>query len=217
MAMRTKGRLLAGATALMAVTSVPAYAAFVDAETAIEAVGSFGPGSGKDQSNVGPSTDSDDTLLAFAPFDDTADPVSFDTAKAPSDASPNTVLDAVNDFLTTDVSLTSLGDNGRFGGDNSDNDIFGDKITGDGGCTVGCNFDPDGAFAYYVVKYGQLYALFQDGGDNIAHYDLGGKNFGTSNHTYVTPLPAAAWMMIGGLGLIGGAVKWRRRGAAEEV
>lgn len=33
----------------------------------------------------------------------------------------------------------------------------------------------------------------------------------------VVPLPAAAWMMIGGLGLIGGAVKWRRRGAAAEA
>lgn len=32
-------------------------------------------------------------------------------------------------------------------------------------------------------------------------------------NTGVVPLPAAAWMFLGGLGVVGGALKWRRRAA----
>ncbi len=204
----------------MMLTAASADAAFVDAVTASADTGNdFGQGQGEDQSNVRPCTESDDTLLAFAPVADAASAVAFDKHKAPANADPPTVRDAVNDVLGLNEKLVSFSDRdapGRLDVPDAHAHL-GDL----GGCAANagtfCKFRIEKDFSYDVARYGTIYSLFEDGGDNIAHFDLGDGNYETSKLTFNTPLPAAAWMMLGGLGTIGGAVARTRRTARADA
>ena len=211
-----KGMLFATAAGAVMLTAASVEAAFVEASTALsDTVGTF---DGNTQTGVTPSTGSDDTLLAFAPFDDKRDPVIFDRLLAPSPPNPAEVATAASTFLGFDVALVDFKNQSELGRIDVPDGSFDTLV---GGCstagTGGCNFDIGEPFAYYAVKYSNAFALFADGGDNIAHYELGASNADTSNVTFLTPIPAAAWMMIGGLGMIGGAVARNRRKARADA
>ena len=83
-------------------------------------------------------------------------------------------------------------------------------------CTVDCSFAAAADFVYFVVKYDGLWALFENtDGDQNAEYKLGADNFGTSNITFLTPIPGAVWLFgTGLLGLLGIGYTRRRQATA---
>ena len=208
MAMRTKGWLLAGAGAaafgLTALTAGEARAAFVPGtvngsfsgmtvldtfvdEQEASSCGDKFDNSCNDTSNIGtyPGTQADNSF---------------------GGASEAAVKFYLDELLGPDISLTSASslrvnvpESGNSESDKGKDALFTipeDDLTG---------------FAYLGIKYGQRFAFFELTSGDV---EINGLDFELSNYTAITPLPAAAWMMIGGLGLIGGAVKWRRRATA---
>lgn len=159
-------------------------AAFFAAPLSDPTILGVGAGGGKNQANV--SGLAGDVFLGI--FDDLGS------------ASASTVLTAVQGVLGSGVSvLTSVGDGGRL------DDSNGFPLAADPGCTTGCTYDVGSAFAYYVIKYDGLHALFQNDGDTSLEYTLGAGNYGTSNATILTPVPAALPLLLtalGGMGLI---------------
>jgi hypothetical protein len=73
---------------------------------------------------------------------------------------------------------------------------------------------------HYGLKFGQNWQIYAWIGDGTGGFgDMWSLDQGLSNITFfdtgVVPLPAAGWMMLGGLGMIGAALRRRRLGAAS--
>lgn len=87
------------------------------------------------------------------------------------------------------------------------------EVKGDG-CKSDCAFGSASglAFGWFIVKAANDVVAFKNGGDLHAAR-FGGLKNGTSHVTFVTPLPAAAPLLLAGLAALAGARRLRRKGA----
>ena len=207
MAMRTKGWLLATAGAavfgLTTLTADPAQAAFVEDSSA----GTSGnnPCSGGDGLNpnctVGPSE-----LLSF----ETPQVAKYEFSDS-------------GEFELEDVGTTY---DGIIDGDEFSFSAFDPQDPKSGTWTYTPDIGEDPFVAAYGIKIGGsgggTTKIFAWTGEGLGGFTDGwDEEFALSSITFyntgVVPLPAAAWMMIGGLGMIGGAVARNRRKARADA
>jgi len=82
------------------------------------------------------------------------------------------------------------------------------------GCKNDCSLASPGglAFGWFIVKAANDVVAFKNGGD-LRMAQFGGLRNGTSHVTFVTPLPAAAPLLLAGLAALAGARRLRRKGA----
>lgn len=205
MAIRSKGWLLAGvgaaAFALTAMSADRALAAFdsVASGTGNVCTGALGtfPNCNVSQEVEG----ADSPLIAKYEFDDEQGSPTFGTF----------VFEGPGTIFTDEI------DGGEFSFSN-----FADNDPKVGIWNYSPDIGQDPFVTHYALKFGnnwEIYAWTGLGTGGFSdNWNLGN---GLSNITFydtgVVPLPAAAWMMIGGLGMIGGAVARNRRKARADA
>ena len=205
MAMRTKGWLLATAGAaafgVTALTADRAVAAFDSVASGTGNVCTGVLGTFPDCNVSSEVEGADSPLIAKYEFDDNQE----------SSTAGTFVFEGAGTIFSDEI------DGGEFSFSDFDTDDPKEGVW---------NYSPDLGqdpfVTHYALKFGDNWEIYSWTGVGTGGFsDNWDLSKGLSNITFydtgVVPLPAAAWMMIGGLGVIGGAMKWRRRAGAADA